>query len=489
MRVNPTIRTAVIIALLLSCFNTYSQTPFISQLEGLNGGEEAKVTMIDGIMGKDYTIQYRLKNTSDWTDSPVKIKKSTQLSDGIITGLESNNNYCFRLIKRDSLTNADTFSNEACSINLKSTLLSDREVKLEWNGINNTELSRVAITVMEENGSNMNNIYPEKIADTSYVYNQLYCPVKFKFNISATHVYIENGIRKSTIIKSPQILVDPASMKTPPNLQTIGVVSSGTDNTISYNMVAVQPQFKYELYRSVNGSEMMKIAELINVNVFKHRDVDTEKNYYCYANKYVNECGNISELSGKACTMLLSSKTYGRLTWTPFTIQADEDLYKKEKTEYHIQLIDISGTVLHTIGNTTDTTIAIDVESLTPYLSNSKFRVLATIDGELNLYSQTIPFPIYSYSNSAPPYLILGNESLKNTLTVFPNPTEDKILINSSGAHVRFMELIDMKGRIIHKGEVLGDTINLNGFEEGKYILRLYDANKKLINIKNIVKW
>ncbi|RFS16402.1 T9SS type A sorting domain-containing protein [Emticicia sp. C21] len=84
---------------------------------------------------------------------------------------------------------------------------------------------------------------------------------------------------------------------------------------------------------------------------------------------------------------------------------------------------------------------------------------------------------------------MLGNESSKTNLTVFPNPAVDRILINSSGAPVRFIELIDIKGRVIYKGEMSGDTFNLSEFEKGRYILRLYDANKKMLNTKNIVKW
>jgi hypothetical protein len=46
-----------------------------------------------------------------------------------------------------------------------------------------------------------------------------------------------------------------------------------------------------------------------------------------------------------------------------------------------------------------------------------------------------------------------------------------------------------MKGRIIYKGEIAEDAFSVSEFEKGKYILRLYDANKKLLNTKTIVKW
>lgn len=77
MRLNCTFKIAVIISLFLSGLTVYSQStsPFISQLEGLNEGKEAKISMTDGITGNDYIVQYRLKNTANWLDSPVKKKK------------------------------------------------------------------------------------------------------------------------------------------------------------------------------------------------------------------------------------------------------------------------------------------------------------------------------------------------------------------------------------------------------------------------------
>lgn len=94
-----------------------------------------------------------------------------------------------------------------------------------------------------------------------------------------------------------------------------------------------------------------------------------------------------------------------------------------------------------------------------------------------------------SYSNEMCTPLVLNTEYTKASINVSPNPTEDKILINSTGTPIRFIELIDTKGRLIHKGEISGNTFNLADFEKGNYILRLYDANKKLLNTKNIVKW
>ncbi|RFS16404.1 T9SS C-terminal target domain-containing protein [Emticicia sp. C21] len=94
-----------------------------------------------------------------------------------------------------------------------------------------------------------------------------------------------------------------------------------------------------------------------------------------------------------------------------------------------------------------------------------------------------------SYSNEMCTPVVLSTEYTKGSINVFPNPTEDKILINSSGAPVRFVELLDTRGRLIYKGEISSDTFNLSEFEKVKYILRLYDANKKLLDTRTLMKW
>ncbi|RFS16403.1 fibronectin type III domain-containing protein [Emticicia sp. C21] len=170
MRLYSNLNPAVIIALLLSCLTAYSQTPFISQLESLNEGKETKITIADGVIGQDYTIQYRLKNTSSWTDSQVKIKRNTDVTGGTVTGLEINKNYCFRVIQRDSVTKAEILSNEVCSIYFKSTLLSDKAVKLEWSKIDTTGMPIVRIAQMDEDGRTINSVPIWPITDTVFVY-------------------------------------------------------------------------------------------------------------------------------------------------------------------------------------------------------------------------------------------------------------------------------------------------------------------------------
>lgn len=491
MRLHFILKTAVIISLFLSLTNTYAQSnaPFISQLEGMNGGKEARLTITDGILNTDYVVQYRLKNATDWIDSPLKIRKNTNVTEDTLTGLESDKNYCFRVLEKDSITKAETVSNEVCSVSLKSTLISDTEVRLEWDKIelDMTKDNRFSIVYMEEDGANKNSALLS-LSDTVWNFEYLNCSKKYRFYMLISSYSTETGPRRLTEIKSPEILVDPTVIETLPALkQSFGMVSIGEKNEIRYNVFSIFDLPQYEYYRSVNGGEMIKIGES-RLNQFNDMDVDTDKNHYCYAYRYISECGKKSELSGKSCTMKLSSETNGKLSWTPFAIEADSTFLKKEKVEYTVEMLEESGSVVASWVSTHDTTTTINLDSFPYFKTVPKFRVLAVMNSQIN-YGQIMLFPFFSYSNTVSLYTILGNENLRDNLTVFPNPAEDKIQINSSGVPVRFVEMIDMKGRLIHKGETSGDTFDVSGYEKGKYILRLYDTNRKLLSSKNIMKW
>lgn len=452
--------------------------PFISQLEGLNGGKEAKISIENLVPGKEYIMQYRLKGAKDWVESPLKIKGVTDLGEAILTGLETSKSYCFRLIERNDASKTETISNEVCSVVLKSTLLSSKSVRLQWSMPDKADTGITTIVVMDENGNNVDSLEFGEISDTTFIHNELNCLTRFKYSI------VSESINNRVIVKSSQILVDPKSLLTPPNLQSVDVVSVGTDNQPFYDTYLLAQMPKYEFYQSINGGEMIKVGEDKTAS-YSAKNLDTERNYYCFAHKYTNECGNTSELSRKTCTIRLSSGSMGKLTWLPFKVYTDTSLYKVAKTDYIVQVMDTLKNTIDYLDPVRDTTIIVEEK----YGTSVKYKVRANVLGYINLGPEVRQHDISSYSNTVEPYLVLGNESSRINLTVYPNPAEDKVRISNAGTPAKFVELIDMRGHVIHRGEVADDSFDLSAFEKGKYILRLYDANKKLLNTKNIVKW
>lgn len=153
----------------------------------------------------------------------------------------------------------------------------------------------------------------------------------------------------------------------------------------------------------------------------------------------------------------------------------NKEYYIEYKTKTATEWVESTIKIKRNAADTTGTAIITGLEPITQYC----FRLVE---------KDTCKYAI-SYSNEMCTPIVLSTEYTKGSINVSPNPAEDKILINSPGEPVRFVELIDTKGRLIHKGEISGDTFNLSEFEKGKYILRLYDAHKKLLNTKTLIKW
>lgn len=495
MRLHFTLKIAVIIGLLLSVTNTYAQNnaPFISKLEGLNGGKDAKLSITEGILDAPYTIQYRLKNVTDWIDSPVKIRKSTSIVEDTLTGLEGDKNYCFRVLQRDSIVKSETVSNEVCSVSLRSTLLSDTEVRLEWDKIelDTAKENNISIIYMEEDGANKNSAWIWSLSDTVWNFEYLNCSKKYRFSIVNSTYSIKEGIRKVTEIKSPEILVDPTLIETLPVVkQSFGVVSIGEQNEVRYNIFSISDLPRYEYYRSVNGGEMVKVGES-RANQYDDKDVDTEKNYYCYAYRYISECGKKSELSGKSCTMKLFSETTGKFQWSPFIIEADSSLLKKEKTEYTINVIDKKGDIIGVWYSPTDTTLQLPIDEYYKYDSTHKFRVLSIIVAKMSLNDQIFLFHLYAYSNTI-------SIKIPNEVFLYPNPSDKELKIYSPQASFSYIEIIDMSGKKVLYDDVRFIEffpvtnfmdIDISGLMRGKYIARIYDNKRNLIDTKTFMKW
>ena len=67
-------------------------------------------------------------------------------------------------------------------------------------------------------------------------------------------------------------------------------------------------------------------------------------------------------------------------------------------------------------------------------------------------------------------------------ITLFPNPTVDKISIKSSflqGNSLVFFEIYDLKGSLIKRGKLLNQQINVNDLKTGVYFLNVKSENKK----------
>lgn len=77
-------------------------------------------------------------------------------------------------------------------------------------------------------------------------------------------------------------------------------------------------------------------------------------------------------------------------------------------------------------------------------------------------------------------------ENILNNVSIYPNPAEDFIMINSE--NVEFAEVIDIYGRVITASEINGETrIDMSNFANGIYYVRLHSNGETAVQkvVKN----
>lgn len=449
--------------------------PTLSELEALDGGKSAKITLVEGLDNYGYTIQKKIKD-GVWEDTGKKITRNLGINfaQETIDGLNPEVTTYLRLQGKDEYNN-EVFSNEVYTINLKTTLLSDTEARLDWNISDTTNLEKTIISYSEENGGNFNTIALKK--QNNFTVNFLQCNKKYKFKIQAFF----NPNNKVTII-SPEVSVDPTSIKEFPAPDNIGIVSVYDSKEIRFNVLELDnKKSKYHFYRSVNGGVFEKIAESVD-NTLLDSNVDVEKNYYCYNYKYENECGILSDFSiNRPCNILLGIDNT-TLKWNPFLLNKSTT-----KITYYVELID-EAKKSTTIGYTQD--VILNIKSIIENSTTNKpltFRVKGVANYSLNLDGNLTKFPIDTYSNEITYSPILSNSYESEILKIFPNPSEENIQFNST-FQLKTAEIVDFQGKTIEKQTIEENQISVKQLPKGKYILRLYDQQNHLISNKTIVK-
>jgi len=79
-------------------------------------------------------------------------------------------------------------------------------------------------------------------------------------------------------------------------------------------------------------------------------------------------------------------------------------------------------------------------------------------------------------------------EQTKSVISVYPNPVNDVLTINSNGYGVKYFELISAGGVITERGNVTSGLTNIDVKKQyaGIHILKLYGNNKELLDVRKI---
>lgn len=112
-------------------------------------------------------------------------------------------------------------------------------------------------------------------------------------------------------------------------------------------------------------------------------------------------------------------------------------------------------------------------------------------------YSTTRKLIIKSYAyNSTPNAPIAAGqinsnsieENIQPIVEIYPNPTENKIQLNTSIETSIGYEIYNNVGQIILKGKTVDKTVNISEIETGIYFIRLSDANGNIVSTQKLVK-
>lgn len=383
------------------------EAPKILSLESLAGGTQHTITAKGGTADVDFAIEMKPKGGA-WTSTgqTIKIPATTgATASTTITTPTNSGEYCFRL-QKSGICGSATTSDPVCTIKSTNQVLSPKDVKIDWTSESYNPPAIASITGYKvfyretPTNVNQNSVSVTASANPTFTFDVMECSKKYEFWIEGNWGTFSDRVT----IKSAPFVVDPATGGRLPNA-LIGIASVG-NNIVSINMFSNIQINKYNIYRAEGNSTNFQKITTVTTNTYQDNNVEQDKQQYCYKVDYEDACGNKSDLSDPFCTIFLTSARSNTLNWTPFSVVGSPSvLANVQATEYTIQVIDASGTVIHTTGSTLTTEA--DVQATLDNLLNDPtlngrvtFRILATQDADLILATGPIPFPFFSYSNT-----------------------------------------------------------------------------------------
>ena len=134
-------------------------------------------------------------------------------------------------------------------------------------------------------------------------------------------------------------------------------------------------------YRAEGGSSTYTEVKKTSDNFYDDKNVEPNKQQYCYKVEYQDECANTSELSQAFCSVFLTSTQINTLNWTKYIIP-DNDLQNSQPVKYIVDLLDANGSFVKPVGTTPDNDLDVR-NTIDEVLNNSNsngqvtFRVYA----------------------------------------------------------------------------------------------------------------
>lgn len=269
----------------------------------------------------NYKVSYSSDGGVTWQEDP----NNHINGNALITGLDPQINYCFRISYQNSCGIPDN-TNVVCSIKLNGDVKSSTDVDLNWDlpkfpsGI--LSKNEVEWKILGCSTPNCSNILPSNpLTNTNYLFTSLNCSNKYSFQANTLFFVNFDGNNIIVSIKSNTVEIDPSTSAKPPAPTSPLVVSYVNRNEIFVNSVVNGVPFpSYNFYRAPENSTNFELVSSSTNNYFQDTNIDPNVKSYCYKYEYVDACGRVSEQSDAYCSIFLNSQSSGNINWTPFAL-------------------------------------------------------------------------------------------------------------------------------------------------------------------------
>jgi gliding motility-associated-like protein len=299
--------------------------PLLSRIREVNeNSTNLEFTLQRGIQ---YQIEYSVNGTANFTPLGVPDSQSFYLA----TGLDNANNYyCFRIAATDPCDGEIIYSNVVCS-QLDEVLAENNENLITWEtaseNISSYQIFRDNMLI-----ETINNPGARAYSDQDVLCNEEYC-----YRIVANFIQGESQNLASCAVAQ--------SDDTPPTIEdaTASVEVQGIN--ISWPEPLIQAK-EYYIERSSDRGDYERIT-VTDTNSFLEEGINIENNFSCYKISYLDECGNLSEISGDICPILLTvsqnERNFNELVWT------DYQGWSSGVDNYFIEKYDDEGNLFETV--------------------------------------------------------------------------------------------------------------------------------------------
>jgi gliding motility-associated-like protein len=248
---------------------------------------------------------------------------------------------------------------------------------------------------------------------------------------------------------------------------SVGFVSVMTTDQKSIQISVIKTDeinaSKFIYYRADNNSNIYKEIGR-GANTFTDKNVDANKEAYCYKVSYLDNFGKESEMSQPFCSVFLSSDGMNTIKWTAFS-----ELANAEPVEYYIDLVNDDGSINRlTSKRTKELSVNInevqDIKEELDLKDKAKIRIRAIQPTNFKL--NTLMFtnhPITVYSN---------------IITIFPSPNiflPTAFTPNNDGTNDVFigngLKVTDFNMTVYNQwGNIVFESFDLNTGWDGMFL-------------------